>query len=70
MIKEVNVYDLDLKHARESDHNNNLSCKNQPKWDAKDPKQSIMNICNYFKSHHGRYCPHMKHGTKLIKTRH
>ena len=53
MITNQNIYILDLQWALEQDHNNNLYHKNQPKWDAADPKQSLTNIREYFESLHG-----------------
>ncbi len=43
-----NVYDLDLQHAREIEHNNNLYQNDRLKWYEKDPKKLLINICEYF----------------------
>ncbi len=36
LINKCKVHNMDLQQAQESDHNNNLSRKNRPKWDAAD----------------------------------
>ncbi len=50
MITHENLYDLHLHCARETEHNNDLYWKNWPKWDEKDPKKSLTNICKYFET--------------------
>ncbi len=50
LITIENFFKLDLQQAWEQDHNKELYCKNQPKWDAADPKQSLINIREYNKS--------------------
>ncbi len=50
IVTPNNVYDLDLQCARETEHNNNLYQKNRPKWNEKDPKRSLINICEYFET--------------------
>ncbi len=55
---------MDLHWVQENDHNSNLYYKNQPKWDAADPKQSITNIREYFESLPGTNktpCSYMLH---------
>ncbi len=53
LINKMNVHYMDLLWAQESDHNNNLSYKNRPKWDAADLKLSLTNTKEYLKSLQG-----------------
>ncbi len=45
---------MDLQQVQEGNHDNILSHKNRHKWDAADPKQSLTNIREFFKSLCGR----------------
>ncbi len=62
LINDKNVYDTDLHITREKEHINNLSWKNCPRWDPRDPKQSQLHIREYIDSLHGSNrapCPYM-----------
>ncbi len=47
-INYQNVYNLDLQQAWEQDNNKNFYNKHDPKWDASDPKQSLIKIQGVF----------------------
>ncbi len=49
-ITHENIYDLDLQCACEIEHNNDLYWKDWPKWDEKDPEQSLAKIHEYFET--------------------
>lgn len=49
-----NVFDLDFQMACKKEHSNDLPCKNHPKWNTTDPKQSMLDIKEYFNSLRGR----------------
>ncbi len=39
---------MDLQRSREEKHDNDLYQKDRPRWDSVDPKQSLINIREYF----------------------
>ncbi len=39
---------MDLQRSREEKHDNDLYRKDRPQWDSVDPKQSLLNIREYF----------------------
>ncbi len=53
LINDEDIYDLDLQMVQKKEHNTDLSWKTYIKCNPADPKQSLMNIKEYFESLQG-----------------
>ncbi len=48
MIHNNNIYTMELQRTREAAHGNDLYRKDRPRWNFFNPKQSLINIREYF----------------------